>query len=231
MKGPFIFAMLKLLDKLRKSYSVLRFVPLDADSFLKNYRHCDLKKCQAMCCYKGCYVGPMEAAEIRKLFKKHKDFFARHLGITEDPLLEKPDPQVGIKITTKTKPYTYPPQTQMPENFKPTACIFLDEEKRCGLQVLSVELGKHPWYYKPSGCWLHPIQFVRAGKPEICLMSKEEYDPILRPDAVYAPFTHCGTSCGAGVGRAGVEIFKEELNLFGQMLGRDLIGEIEAAEG
>jgi len=36
-----------------------------------------------------------------------------------------------------------------PAHFDETACVFLLDDARCGLQVLASRDGKHPWYYKP----------------------------------------------------------------------------------
>ena len=45
-----------------------------------------------------------------------------------------------------------------PAHFDETACVFLLDDARCGLQVLAGRDGKHPWYYKPLSCWLLPIK-------------------------------------------------------------------------
>lgn len=38
-----------------------------------------------------------------------------------------------------------------------SACVFLREDLKCGLQVASTGLGRSPWHFKPYYCALHPL--------------------------------------------------------------------------
>ncbi len=218
--------MIALFKKLNKFYRVFKDAPVDVAAFEKAYKRCDLMSCQAMCCNKG---GPIDEAEekvIRKLLKKHKTFFAKAANLPEDPL--DVFYMLGERtIQTKVRPMKYRADLNVPDKFSPAACVFLDDEYRCTLQMLSVELGKHPWHYKPSGCWMHPVQLGRQGKPEITVFSKEEYNPSQNDlEAFFAPFTKCGESCKEGT--PGHALFEEELKVIGQALGRDLICELKS---
>ena len=82
--------------------------------------------------------------------------------------------------------------------------------------------GKHPWYYKPFTCWLHPIKLSESG----IRLYDETSDPNKLPN--YDGFvvrTFCGrTEAG---GRPAVEVLKEELEFLGKLIGRDLIAEVQ----
>jgi len=122
---------------------------------------------------------------------------------------------------TATRPFPYRTLVDdYPEHFNETACAFLLEDGRCGLQVLSVQDGKHPWYYKPLTCWLQPIKISNA---EIRLYD-EKSDPFKFPD--YGGFvirTFCGRTSPDGL--PAVEVLKEELEFLGKLLNRDLLTE------
>jgi hypothetical protein len=87
---------------------------------------------------------------------------------------------------------------------------------------LSVQDGKHPWYYKPFTCWLQPI---KISDGEIWLYD-EQTDPFKFPD--YDGFvtrTFCGRTSPNGV--PAVEGLKEELEFLGKLLNRDLLEETQ----
>ena len=219
--------MLALFKKLKPFYSIFKEAPIDAKAFKKNYKRCDIMSCQGMCCNKGGPIGEEEEELLRKLLKKHKGFFEKVANLPEDPL--DVYTMLGQRtVQTKTRPVKYRSDLNVPENFSPAACVFLDDEYRCTLQLLSVHLGKHPWYYKPSGCWMHPVQVGRDAQPAITIFAKEDYDPDVNDvEAFFAPFTKCGESCGDGV--PGYQLFKEELAVLSQAIGRDLVKEVEDA--
>jgi hypothetical protein len=111
-----------------------------------------------------------------------------------------------------------------PAHFEETACVFLMNDSRCGLQVLANRDGKHPWYYKPFSCWLLPI---KIWKSEIHLYT-DETDPFRFPD--YEGFTSrtcCGRTSESGLSAA--EVLKPELEYLGRLLGRDLVAEANGA--
>ncbi|PWU08940.1 MAG: hypothetical protein C5B47_03985, partial [Verrucomicrobia bacterium] len=108
-----------------------------------------------------------------------------------------------------------------PSHFDETACVFLMEDARCGLQVLAEIDGKHPWHYKPFSCWLLPIK-LRNG--EIRLFD-ENTDPFIFSD--YDGFISrivCNrvSDCGA----AASETLGPELDFLGKILNRDLRAEL-----
>jgi hypothetical protein len=109
---------------------------------------------------------------------------------------------------------------EYPGHFEETACVFLLDDGRCGLQVLAGIDGKHPWYYKP--CWLLPIKIFDN---EIHLYDYST-DPFRFPD--YDGFisrTRCGrtTDCG----QPAAEVLQPELRFPGQLLNRDLVSELK----
>lgn len=64
-----------------------------------------------------------------------------------------------------------------------TACVFLRDDHKCGLQVAADQNGQHPWRFKPFYCILHPLDLDEEGR--ITLDSyealSEEEGSCLRP--------------------------------------------------
>ena len=111
-----------------------------------------------------------------------------------------------------------------PAHFPKTRCVFLDEKHRCLWQIRGVQEGRHPWFYKPTSCWMHPLILkTEADRPLLTLLSRSE-------DKVgFATFTQCGRSkTGAPPAR---ESLKMELEMIGRISGRNFYGELNGPPG
>jgi hypothetical protein len=109
-----------------------------------------------------------------------------------------------------------------PVHFNETACVFLLNDGRCGLQILSERDGKHPRYYKPFTCWLQPIKLSDSA----VRLYDETTDPNKLPD--YDGFvirTFCGRT--EECGQPAAEVLKEEIDFLGDLLDRDLLAEVQ----
>jgi hypothetical protein len=204
---------------------------VDAPSFSRPLTRCSLAACKGMCCYDGVYVGDEAAAVITDVARREAAFF-RGLG------LDLPDEVIvdgeweGLVAGRKTAVAPHPFSREVadfPAHFGDTACVFHLDDGRCALQVLSVERGHHPWYYKPFTCWQHPISIVpgAGGAGAVVLLDSEETDPYRLPG--YDGFvtqTFCGRT--APCGRPAHEVLAEELSLLGAIAGRDLAGELRS---
>jgi hypothetical protein len=187
---------------------------------------CDLSVCKGMCCYDGVYLEDDEAKVIAELAHSEADFF-RELGLSLPEAVVVPGDFHGLMTGPKTA--TTPRQWRnrvenYPAHFEDTSCCFLLEDGRCSLQVLSVARDRHRWYYKPTGCWLHPLTTHHAPEATIGLHD-EASEPYLLPH--YDGFvtrTFCG-ACRENGPRAW-ETLQDELAFLGAILDRDLIGEL-----
>ena len=107
-----------------------------------------------------------------------------------------------------------------PAHFEDTACCFLLDDGRCSLQALSMARSKHRWYYKPTGCWLHPLTTDHA--PPCCIgLHDDSSDPFRLPN--YNGFvtrTFCGNR--SETGPPARETLREELAFLGAILQREL---------
>ncbi len=192
---------------------------------------CDLRVCKGMCCHDGVYLEDDEASVIAELAVREAEFF-RDLGLI------LPEPAVvhgsfkGLMSGPKTAtvPHAWRGRVEgYPAHFEDTACCFLVDDGRCGLQVLSMARGRHRWYYKPTGCWLHPLTTDYTPDPTISLHD-EQSDPYRLPG--YPGFvtrTFCG-QCSAH-GPPAFETLREELTFLGAILERDLVSEVVADRG
>jgi hypothetical protein len=216
-------AFTKSLASLRARLSKAR---LDAHEFARKITRCSLETCRGTCCYDGASVDEDTADVIRQLSSERaSDFAAMGLTLPED-VIERSEwnGKVGKKTATRQFPFRsvvkdYPP------HFNETACVFLLDDGRCGLQILSEQDKKHPWYYKPFTCWLQPIKVSDSG----IRLYDEATDPFKFPD--YDGFvskTHCGRTSDCGAPAA--EVLRQELDFLGKLLDRDLLAEMNAAK-
>ena len=113
-----------------------------------------------MCCYDGIYLSEEEAETLRGVAREHAGFFgALGLSLPEEVIVEGEwqGEQRGPKTAVRSRDLSrevpgYPP------HFADTACVFLLEDGRCGLQALSESRGLH-LTLRPLG------RLTRATKP------------------------------------------------------------------
>ncbi|OPH09391.1 DUF3109 family protein [Cylindrospermopsis raciborskii] len=212
---------------------------LNIDSFKQNRQRCSLSSCHGMCCHHGVFVNEEMAEVIQKVVEEEADFFKalglelpKEVIIYEEFTAEKCEWQgLGTvkKTAVKEKPFSNL-INDFPEHFENTACVFLLDDSRCGLQILSEAKGLHPWYYKPFTCWLFPI-FIAPGESqrEIFLPSPET-EPWYLPDDDYDGF-YTQVLCGkhSDCGQLGYILLQEELNFLAKIVGRNFVQEIQDA--
>lgn len=204
---------------------------VDAGSFRRRIARCDIGTCRGMCCYDGVYVGRDSAAVIERVTAEHAGFLER-LG------LELPQRVIvegnwrwkmgGLKTAVTGRAFSTTVRG-FPPHFTDTACVFLAGDGRCSLQVLSVHLGRDPWYYKPVKCWMHPIT-LEGDSRAVLLLHDERTDPYRFPG--YDGFVSqifCGRSCPTGAPAA--RVLADELRFLSRIVGRDLFAEVTGAPG
>lgn len=207
----------------------VREAVLDHDAFTVKVKACELESCRATCCHDGVYLSSEEAAGLRKLVDVYKGKLLSYgLSLPDAPVVEA---RGGKSLKTATRMADEAELAlDYPAHFPRTRCVFLDRQGRCGIQRLSMEQGRAPWFDKPLTCWIHPlvIQPVsrERSRPVITLVSPEN-DP--QKGAGYPGFascTHCGRPDNAG--QPASEVLSAELKMLGEVSGRDLLGELNA---
>ena len=206
----------------------LNEAPIRFESFTRKLKRCALQRCRGMCCYDGVYVSQHAAVVIADVCRLEADFFnSVGLALPEDVIVEGvwQGAVDGLKTAVKPQPFSVS-VSGWPGHFNDTACVFLDTEGRCGLQLLSVKLGQHPWTYKPFGCWLHPIATADQGQPALVLLD-EEHDPHSLKDSDYVGYVSC-THCGATepTGSPAYEVLADEITFLGKIVGRRFLEEV-----
>jgi hypothetical protein len=147
-----------------------------------------------MCCYDGAYLLDGEEAFLDELLRKVPELRA-HLPETYVVDGSWNGEQLGRKTATRPQVYENP---DFPAHFTRTRCVFSDEIGFCRLESFARSRGQHPWTFKPTICWLHPLQ-DDDGVPEAPVASPEE-DPFRLPDYPgYSCFTSCGRNCSDGM--------------------------------
>ena len=195
-------------------------------TFKRRISRCNLEQCRGNCCYDGIFIDAGTAESLRALVAENRDFF-ESLG------LEMPKEVVvqgewrgqyhGLKTALRQQGFSkmiedYPP------HFEDTACVFLVEDGRCSLQVLAERDGRHRWFYKPEGCWLHPIRVTKAEEGALVLHD-EATEPYSYPDyPAFTTATFCGRSDPAG--EPAFEVLAEEIELLSKITGHDYLVQI-----
>ncbi len=202
---------------------------VDAESFRRPVGRCEISTCRGMCCYDGVYVSRESAAVIRRVAKEHAEFFAaRSVQLPEDVIVEGDWPWKRGGLKTACTPRAFSGAVEgFPSHFTNTACVFLTADGRCSLQLLSVHLGRHPWYYKPVKCWMHPIT-LQGEEHAVLLLHSERTDPYRFPG--YDGFVtriFCGRTCPGGSPASAV--LADELTFLARIVGRDLRAEATGA--
>lgn len=195
----------------------LKTASIDAREFRRRLTCCSLADCRGVCCYDGVPVDDDTAGVVQWLSKERAaDFQEMGLSLPNEVIVDNEWHGVVSKKTA-VRPFPFRSLVRdYPDHFADTACVFLLDDGRCGLQVLAERDGEHPWYYKPIGCWLHPIKITGSA----IRLYDEASDPDRRPG--YDGFA-CRTFCGrtASDGCPAAELLKEELQYLGRILNRD----------
>ena len=208
---------------LKEQYAAANF---QFNEFQRKITRCSLSTCRGMCCYGGVKVDDETAAVLQRLaIERASDF--RDMGLSLPELVVEATEWRGAPGNiTVLKPFPFRELVrEYPKHFDETACVFLLDDSRCGLQVLGELDGKHPWYYKPFSCWLLPIKIYDG---EVHLFDYDS-DPFRFPD--YDGFISrifCGRTeeCGHPAAIA----LQPELEFLGRLLDRDLVAELSPAE-
>lgn len=202
----------------------VRAAALDHEAFARPMRVCELGKCRATCCHDGVFLDATERRVLEGVVEEQREALAR-MGWREEGFLEE---QNGRCKTRSVAAHDEELAEAFPAHFPRTRCVFLDEQHRCVLQRLAVGAGRHPWFWKPVSCWMHPLLLKRRGdgRPWLTL-ARPGNDPAAK--AGYPGFGSC-TPCGMEVpgGEPGWKVLGGELELLGELAGRDLVGELAA---
>jgi hypothetical protein len=132
---------------------------LDLPAFQRPLARCDLSRCRGMCCYDGVYVDANTADVLQRISGLRAAEFEDCGVVLPGTVITEGvwrDGSSGPK--TVTKPTRFRGVVEgFPGHFDETSCVFHADDGRCTLQTLGIKDGKHPWFYKPRTCWLHPI--------------------------------------------------------------------------
>lgn len=202
---------------------------VNAESFRRPVARCEISACRGMCCYDGAYVSRESAAVIRRVAAEHAGFFAAlDVQLPEEVIVEGDWPWKRGGLKTAVTPRAFSKAVEgFPPHFKDTACVFLTGDGRCSLQLLSTHLGRHPWYYKPVKCWMHPIT-LEGEERAVLLLHSQRTDPYRFPG--YDGFVSrifCGRTCPGGAPAA--VVLADELTFLSRIVGRDLLAEAAGA--
>ena len=209
----------------------LREALVDHEAFDQKVKPCELAKCRATCCHDGVYLSEEEAEGIRALLNKHGDKFAEYgLSLPDQPVIKA---RGGRSLKTATREAEAGELADdYPEHFPKTRCVFLDREGRCGIQRLSMDEGREPWFDKPLTCWIHPIVIMPASRersrPLVTLVSPDNDPQKAEGYPGFASCTHCGRPDEDG--KKARQVLTAELEMLGLISGRDILGELNAEE-
>ncbi len=202
---------------------------VDARSFQRRVARCEIATCRGMCCHDGVYLSRESAAAVERVAAEHARFFVGlGLRLPDRVIVEGAWPwkRGGLKTAVAPRPFSMV-VPGYPAHFPDTACVFLTQDGRCSLQLLSLHLDRHPWYFKPVKCWMHPITLEGEARA-VLLLHDERTDPYRFPG--YEGFVSrilCGKTCPGG--RPASSVLAEELAFLSRIVGRDLLSEAQAS--
>jgi hypothetical protein len=155
--------------------------------------NCDVRQCEAMCCYDGAYLEPQEERFLHELVAKVPQLRS---NLPDDYIVDGywDGELYGRKTATRPHEYRNP---AFPAHFTRTRCVFADAIGFCTLEKFARDRGQHPWTFKPSVCWLFPMQ-QEAGQP-VAPIADPRKDPFRLPDYPgYDTVVTCGRHQPAG---------------------------------
>lgn len=207
---------------------LVREASLDHATFDNTIKPCELSTCRATCCHDGVSLSLEEKNNIAALLESSPQEFADILVERKAHELFEIAPSGGWKTATRPAVATEPAD-DFPNHFPRTRCVFLDSQHRCAIQRYSMSHGHPQWFHKPLTCWIHPI-LIKTGspgsRPTITLPSPAD-DPQRRPDYPgFASCTHCGRPDNDGI--PAHQALAAELQMLGEIAGRDLLSELQA---
>lgn len=193
---------------------------LNRAAFARPLARCDLAQCKGMCCYDGVYVSNETAVRLQQVADAQRPVFsAMGLDLPDQVVVQGQWHGEVAGRKTAVKPWPgHADVADYPAHFTATACVFHLDDGRCGLQLLAVQEGRHPWHYKPLTCWMHPIDVVHG----VVTLHDESNDPYRYPDYDgYVCRTHCGRTVPGG--EPALSVLHEELAFLARLMGRDLL--------
>ena len=150
----------------------------------------DCSGCESNCCYDGVSLTFDEVMKINAFVESNKEYFS---FLPEEYI-------AGNRTITRTQEY----KNSFPAELSKTRCIFGLENGECSLQSRSIELGLHPWKYKPEPCWLFPL---RVETDELIF-------PFTKSSRKYDDFMKCFPCSKKMSGREWKKIMQDEVSYF-----------------
>jgi hypothetical protein len=148
---------------------------------------CDVHQCEGRCCYDGVYLQATEEKFLNELVAQLPQLRAE---LPDEFIVDGywSGELMGRKTATRPQEYRSP---DFPAHFTRTRCVFSDEVGFCKLEKFARANGQHPWTYKPTTCWMFPLQ-DDDGVPAAPVRGKAD-DPYCTPEYPgYASCIPCG---------------------------------------
>lgn len=155
---------------------------------------CDIRQCEGRCCYDGVYLQPAEELFLHELVARVPELAAK---LPAEYIIDGWWGGERLGRKTATRPVEYKAQ-DFPAHFTRTRCVFSDSVGYCELEKFARSRDLHPWTFKPTTCWMFPLQ-DDDGTPAEPVQGLED-DPYVAPDyAGYASCVACGKHDPAGI--------------------------------
>ncbi len=202
---------------------------VDHAAFETLLKPCEMSQCRATCCHDGVHLSEEEAEHLCGIAAKYRQRLLEYgLSLPESVI-------IGIAGGQKTAIREADDEelaADFPAHFPKTRCVFLDRQGFCGIQKLSMEMGRDAWFDKPLTCWMHPLVLIPAGKWEerpVLTLVNNSNDPQKRDGYPgYGSCTHCGRADAEG--SPAWQVLAPELRRLGDLCGRNIYAELTAPE-
>jgi hypothetical protein len=154
---------------------------------------CDITRCEGRCCYDGVYLQPGEEQFLRELVAKVPELAAK---VPAEFVVDGYWDGEAMGRKTATRPEQYQ-AADFPAHFTRTRCVFGDSQGFCELEKFARQRGQHPWTFKPTTCWMFPLEDDN-GEPVEPVRGPEDDPYRTRDYPGYASCLPCGRHEPAG---------------------------------
>jgi hypothetical protein len=184
---------------------------------LPQLSRCDLEVCEGRCCYDGVYLLPAEEQFLRELVARVP---ALRAVLPVEFIVDGYWGGSYFGRKTATRPYDYQSR-DFPRHFSRTRCVFADSKGYCELEKLARTNGMHPWSFKPTTCWMFPLQ-DEDDEPAAPVSGPHDDPYHTNEYPGYATCVPCGSHNPTG--RPWREALREEIDYLQQAARLPLLG-------
>ncbi len=146
---------------------------------------CKLRDCHAACCIYGVWVDKLEVEKILQ----NAAIISPEMPEKWRNIVDWFDGPEDIDERVPSGKVIHTCVVDIKKRYGGSCCVFLRSDHKCALQTAAIKAGKHPWFFKPYYCILHPLDLDEKGRITVDDLGLllDEPGSCLRPSKVKVP--------------------------------------------